>query len=297
MRHRKVLEAFSFPIKIRARAFTTCTTAKAAPEDSKPLADWDLAGLKSEARRQADRAMKKVGKATTRLRKAHETAEALMNDEDSSLEDLEGCPDVKVIEAQVEELRSRAVALNDLNDALSKLRSTSDESFADLVATALSLGVKDAAPPKPPRGPRKQKGQPSKSRLPYITYTSADGIDIRVGRKSEDNDELSCNPNHRDSDDWWMHAAGCPGSHVVIRFTGPDVPRETLQDAAVLTVKNSKSQQAGKVRVSLVRCRQVSKPKGAKAGLVQLSGGVKSVTVNLNNERERLERLATTKRY
>jgi len=36
--------------------------------------------------------------------------------------------------------------------------------------------------------------------------------------------------------------AGCPGSHVVIRFTGSDLPRETLVDAAALTVKNSKAE-------------------------------------------------------
>ena len=92
-----------------------------------------------------------------------------------------------------------------------------------------------------------------------------------------------------------MHAAGCPGSHVVIRFTEPDVPRETLMDAAMLSVKNSKASQGGKAKVSLVRCRQVSKPRGAKAGLVHLSGDVKSITVNVKNELERLLRLEGTK--
>ena len=92
-----------------------------------------------------------------------------------------------------------------------------------------------------------------------------------------------------------MHAAGCPGSHVVIRFTEPDVPHETLMDAAMLSVKNSKASQGGKAKVSLVRCRQVSKPRGAKAGLVHLSGDVKSITVNVKNEMERLLRLEGTK--
>jgi hypothetical protein len=35
---------------------------------------------------------------------------------------------------------------------------------------------------------------------------------------------------------------------------------------------------------------------GSKAGLVQLSGGVKSVTVSVKNEIERLKRLDATKR-
>jgi len=32
-----------------------------------------------------------------------------------------------------------------------------------------------------------------------------------------DNDELTL--KERDNKDWWMHVAGCPGSHVVIRNT------------------------------------------------------------------------------
>ena len=73
------------------------------------------------------------------------------------------------------------------------------------------------------------------------TFTSADGVDIRVGRTSSDNDEVSCNPECRDSKDWWMHAAGCPGSHVVIRYTGDEgPPRETVTDAALLAAVNSK---------------------------------------------------------
>ena len=54
-----------------------------------------------------------------------------------------------------------------------------------------------------------------------------------------------------------MHVAGCPGSHVVIRSQDDDLPEETVRDAAALTAKYSKAPQKGKVRVSLVRCRQV----------------------------------------
>jgi len=56
-----------------------------------------------------------------------------------------------------------------------------------------------------------------------------------------------------------------------------------------------KATQTGKARVSMVRCRQVSKPRGAKPGLVQLSGEVRTVTVCVKDETARLERLAATK--
>mmetsp|Transcript_22668 Transcript_22668/g.36482 ORF Transcript_22668/g.36482 Transcript_22668/m.36482 type:complete len:241 (-) Transcript_22668:110-832(-) len=240
--------------------------------------------------------MKKCGRFTTQLREAREAATALERDDHASLEDLERCPDVVRIEAQAEAMRSRMLALNALNDGLLKVKTKTNAAFPGLVAAAILLGIEDTPPPKQTRGPSKPKGAPSSPRMPYFTYTSADGTDIRVGRRSDDNDELSCNPAHRDSADWWMHAAGCPGSHVVIRCTAPEVPRETLLDAAALAVVNSKAAQSGKSSVSLVRCRQVSKPMGSKAGLVQLSGGVKSVTVSVKNEIERLKRLDATKR-
>ena len=47
--------------------------------------------------------------------------------------------------------------------------------------------------------------------------------------------------------------------------------------------------------MSMVRCRQVSKPRGAKPGLVQLSGDVRTVSVCVKDEADRLERLTATK--
>ena len=48
---------------------------------------------------------------------------------------------------------------------------------------------------------------------------------------------------YRDSADWWMHAAGHAGSHVVIRSHHDDLPTlfpDTMKDAATLSAKNSK---------------------------------------------------------
>ena len=106
-------------------------------------------------------------------------------------------------------------------------------------------------------GPKKKKQKAPPPRKPYWTYQSVDDIEIRVGRGASDNDQLSCSPEHRDGRDWWMHVAGCPGSHVVIRSQDDDLPEETVRDAAALTAKYSKAPQKGKIRVSLVRCRQV----------------------------------------
>ena len=77
-----------------------------------------------------------------------------------------------------------------------------------------------------------------------------------------------------------MHAADVPGSHVIIKCSSSNVPKDTIIDASILAAKHSKSKSC-KVPVSLTRCSNVSKPKGAKPGLVSLKGDIKTVKANL----------------
>ncbi len=259
-------------------------------------ADVNLDGLKKETQRRIERQVKKVGKTTTKLRVARETVDALLANADADAAALEACPDVDSIASELEALKMDLDALNALNDVLRGCKSVNSSSFIeDAYPRAAALALRDAPPTRPARVKKVKGPRSDKPRMPYWTFVSIDGIDIRVGRTSSDNDSVSCDPECRDSRDWWMHAAGCPGSHVVIRYTGEDVPKETIIDAAVLAAANSKANQVGKAPVSLVRCRQVSKPRGAKPGLVQLSGDIRTVTVNVKDEAARLERLMATK--
>jgi predicted ribosome quality control (RQC) complex YloA/Tae2 family protein len=90
-----------------------------------------------------------------------------------------------------------------------------------------------------------------------------------------------------------MHASGCPGSHVVIRCHDQDLDDEVVQDAAALAARQSKCT-GGTIKVSLTRARDIKKPPGAKAGLVQLTGQVRTVVVNMKKAEARLDRLDTT---
>jgi predicted ribosome quality control (RQC) complex YloA/Tae2 family protein len=68
---------------------------------------------------------------------------------------------------------------------------------------------------------------------------------------------------------------------------------EVVQDAAALTARQSKC--SGKViKVSMTRARDVKKPPGAKAGLVQLMGSVRTISVNMKEAESRLNRLDKT---
>jgi predicted ribosome quality control (RQC) complex YloA/Tae2 family protein len=92
-----------------------------------------------------------------------------------------------------------------------------------------------------------------------------------VGRGDEDNDVLTFEV--ADPHDMWLHVAGgTPGSHVVIRNPDKvDVPRSVVEAAASAAAWYSKSRNAAKVEVHYCRVADVSKPRGAPIGLVELA--------------------------
>ena len=90
-----------------------------------------------------------------------------------------------------------------------------------------------------------------------------------------------------------MHASGCPGSHVVIRRSDENLDDDIIQDSAALAARHSKCT-GNTIKVSMTRCRHIQKPKGAKAGLVQLTGPGRSIVVNMKEAQKRLDRLDST---
>jgi hypothetical protein len=267
-------------------------------QDSKTVdSTWDIAGLKKEVNRLITRSHKKIGRASQRLTKAKEQIEELLTTPNTPLERLEECPDIESLEFELNELQVRLEGLNQLESMLLNVKNKKDTMLPPgIAALAVQLGVNDHPPARLPRGPPKPKGPRTQdtSRKPYRRYYSLNGTEIRVGKKAEDNDELSLNPKYRDGSDWWMHASGCPGSHVVIRWPEDRLPdNEVLQDAASLAARQSKCQ-GSVIKVSLTRCRDIKKPPGAKAGLVMLTGKVQTISVNMREAESRLERLEST---
>ena len=120
------------------------------------------------------------------------------------------------------------------------------------------------------------------------TYESLDGIILRVGESAKENDELTMtsSPN-----EWWMHVSVCPGSHVVICYEGEVVPKETKRDAAVLAVHHSKAPPQKMTKVDFVRVDQISKYVNSHHGEVLIEGSVTQLTVFMNKDKLRLDRL------
>lgn len=104
---------------------------------------------------------------------------------------------------------------------------------------------------------------------PYRTV-DVEGYEVLVGRGDEDNDHLTFEV--AEPHDLWLHVAGgTPGSHVVVK--NPDrgeIPREVIERAAELAAWYSKARGAPRVEVHYCRASDVSKPRGAPRGLVEL---------------------------
>jgi predicted ribosome quality control (RQC) complex YloA/Tae2 family protein len=101
-------------------------------------------------------------------------------------------------------------------------------------------------------------------------FLSPDGMVVLVGRSASDNDVLTL--KLAEDHDFWMHASGVPGSHVVVRNPGKlsRLPRETQRFAASMAATFSKARHGGRVAVHVCRIRDVSKSRGQKAGMVSL---------------------------
>ena len=110
---------------------------------------------------------------------------------------------------------------------------------------------------------KKQKGDKP---LPPLEFTSESGFKILVGRNNKQNDRLTL--KQADKNDIWFHVKDIPGSHTIIVSNGSTPDEGTILYAAQLAAYHSKAREAGKVPVDYTKVRYVSKPKGAKPGMV-----------------------------
>ncbi|MCZ6781832.1 MAG: NFACT family protein [Proteobacteria bacterium] len=193
---------------------------------------------------------------------------------------------------QVDQARSRCRELEALGTELSSLDPVDLAAFAERPAVAALLekhapAARRSPSPKATDKLRIGRFKDVPRRLHPRRYRSADGLEIWVGRNDDGNDFLSTRLAR--GNDLFFHLDGAPGSHVVLRTEGrTDPPQESLLDACELAVHFSKAKKATRAEVHVVPIKQVKKPKGAKAGLVWVTGGR---SVHLRREEKRLARV------
>ncbi|MDU7905339.1 MAG: NFACT family protein, partial [Peptostreptococcaceae bacterium] len=97
-------------------------------------------------------------------------------------------------------------------------------------------------------------------------FVSSDGFTILVGKNNKQNDLLTL--KIASNEDIWMHTKNIPGSHVIIKSEGKDVPDSTLLEGAMLAAFFSKSRMSSQVPVDYTLKKNIKKPNGAKPGMV-----------------------------
>ncbi|WP_432665180.1 NFACT RNA binding domain-containing protein [Wukongibacter baidiensis] len=116
---------------------------------------------------------------------------------------------------------------------------------------------------------RKRKTSKNKSKKidfkPH-KYVSKDGFMIFAGKNNKQNDHLTL--KFASKKDIWLHTKDIPGSHVIIKTDGKDVPDETIMAGAIISAYHSKGRQSSNVPIDYTHVKFVKKPSGAKPGMV-----------------------------
>lgn len=97
-------------------------------------------------------------------------------------------------------------------------------------------------------------------------YISSDGYDIYVGKNNLQNEEITFKLG--EGNDWWFHAKGIPGSHVIIKTKDGKIPDRTFEEGARLAAYYSKGRDSEKVEIDYLQKKNVKKPNKGKPGFV-----------------------------
>lgn len=97
-------------------------------------------------------------------------------------------------------------------------------------------------------------------------YISSDGFDIYVGKNNYQNDELTF--KFATGNDWWFHAKGMAGSHVILKNDGHEIPDSTFEEAGRLAAHYSKGRGQEKVEIDYTPKKNIKKTPGGKPGFV-----------------------------
>lgn len=160
-------------------------------------------------------------------------------------------------------------------EALSSIiKETKDEiDHLESIATALDIAVSenDLTQLKEELityGYIKRKGN---TKAPKITskpfhYLSSDGFHMYVGKNNLQNEYLTF--QFATGNDWWFHAKGVPGSHVIVKTEGKELPDRAFEEAASLAAYYSKGREQEKVNIDYIQKKHVKKTPGGKPGFV-----------------------------
>jgi predicted ribosome quality control (RQC) complex YloA/Tae2 family protein len=87
-----------------------------------------------------------------------------------------------------------------------------------------------------------------------------------VGRSPKENERLTfsvAGPH-----DYWFHARGIPGAHVIVKTNGAEISHEQIEEAAALAAGHSRAADSAQVEVDYTQRKHVRRHSSGRAGLV-----------------------------
>ena len=152
------------------------------------------------------------------------------------------------VKAEIDQLESIATALD---------IATKEEDLVEIKEELIQSGYIRR------KGSSKQQRKASKP----LHYVNSDGYHFYVGKNNLQNDALTF--KFATGGDWWFHAKGMPGSHVILKNDGNgELPDNVYEDAARLAAYYSKGRGQEKIEIDYIQKKHVKKPAGAMPGFV-----------------------------
>lgn len=121
-------------------------------------------------------------------------------------------------------------------------------------------------------------------------YISSNGFEIYAGKNNKQNDFLTL--KFANKNDLWFHTKDLAGTHVVVKTKGQKVDKKTIKEAGLIAAYNSKGKMSSNVPVDYTEVKNVSKPSGAKPGMVIY---VDNNTIYITPELKEIEKLKKIK--
>ena len=97
-------------------------------------------------------------------------------------------------------------------------------------------------------------------------YISSEGFDFYVGKNNLQNETVTF--ELASGNDWWFHAKGIAGSHVIVKTGGRELSDKGFEEAAALAAWYSSAPRDGKCEVDYTRRKEIKKPGSNKPGMV-----------------------------
>ena len=161
------------------------------------------------------------------------------------------------VAAEIEHLKSVKTAL-DLSET--------EEDLAQIRKELADTGYLKKAAVKDAKSKKGDRGKATEPLSRPLHYRTPDGFDLYVGKNNFQNDRLTF--HFADGEDWWFHAKGIPGSHVILKTAGREIPDRVFELAGALAASYSQARDAGRAEIDYLQRKNVKKPNGAKPGFV-----------------------------